>query len=221
MSHKVHTLFQRLNPAQDGLNFDYMGAAEYEFGAAHIALDLLVNDLGAPHEVVETGIVLTREDSPFRFQGPIDKKSYSWRRLSKHQKEREIEQRERVETLLDGHPLLLRHVPAITDAEGLADLLSVSRFEDLLNKGVMWRPDTQAWLGLSPVVGILYHPTREGEVNAFLERILGVRREKNPDDLARAEAALTRALSGQGRGVDNDGARTVLDAIRSQGEPRP
>lgn len=221
MPHKIYTLFQRLNPTDKGLNFDYMGSAEYEFGASHLALNLLVNDLGAPHEVIETNIVLTREDSPFRF--PIDKKAYSWKRLTKHEKEREIEERAQVETLLDGQPLLLRHVPAITDRDGLADLLAVKKLDGLINKGGMWREETQAWLGLSPVVSLLYHPSRGGEVDAFLERILAVRREKEPDDLVRAEMALMKAASGSGAGVaiDKEGALKLVDAIRAQAGPRP
>lgn len=221
MSHKVYTLFQRLNATENGLNFDYMGAAEYEFGASHGALNLLVNDLGAPHEVVETGIVLTREDSPLRFQGPIDKKSYSWKRLSKHQKEREIEERATVEALLDGQPLLLRHVPAITDENRLDDLLAVKNLDGLLNKGGMWRADTQAWLGLSPVVGILYHPSKAADVDAFLDRILAVRREKEPDDLVRAQTALKNALPPNGYPINTDGVRALLNDLRAQVGPQP
>lgn len=222
MNH-IYTLFQRLAPDIDlGLNFDYMGAAEYEFGSAHAALNVIAVDLGLPKETLTTKIVLGENDAPFGSLRPIDKKSYSWKRLDRRQKEREIERRESVSSMLDGQPLLFRHVPVISDEGGLGKIVSAENFQGFFNKGAIFTQNTQAWLTLSPAPGILYHPSRESLVNTFLEKIAELRREKVPDETELRDMVLKDAVANLRGAVNMDQVLELRKTLRNDTEyPSP
>lgn len=204
MGTKTATLFHRLKSDGDDLGFDYMGAAEYEFGTSHNALDVLVNDIGHDHLVTETGIVLSEEDAPLWASSPVDKKSYGWRRMSKRERDAEIERRDEVTSVLDGSALLFRHIPGVSEEDDVRTIVSARNLGAFRNKGTLWTSDTRAWMTIFPVVGFLYHPKNEHLVNSFVERIRALRAEKNPDADERAEEALRRAIKDDKCGVRSD-----------------
>lgn len=217
MRKTTHTLFQRLEAhAGIGLNFEYMGAAEYEFGSAHAALNLLVEDLGIPHEVIDTNIIPVRADSPMSDidHGPR-------RRETKKAFNARAAEYGHVEAMLDGQPLRLRHIPSLNRPEEFETLMGLKSTEEIYNKGGLWRRDTLAWLSLYPVPGILYHPSQEDKIEPFLDAIRALRAEKEPDADKRAIAALTKMADGRSDSVDLNAVKAARQKLVDGDSPAP
>lgn len=193
MNDKTHTLMQRLvGDDRIGLEFDYMGASEYEFGSAHAALGVMANDFGIPHEVRETGIILCQSDFPMGAR---------------------TEMTEDMAVLMDGRPLVFRYVPGVSCPEGIDRLLSLTGTGSVMNKGGFMRRDTLAWLVLDPAIGVLYHPSQEATVIRFLDAMRASRETKNPDRRARLTEALGKACHDTFCGTDRKSASALRMGI--------
>lgn len=209
---KTWTMMQRLQAKSDKhLEFEYMGKAEYEFGTASAALGVFTTDLPVPKETIPTNIVLTRETTPLNdMTGPR-------RRETKKAYAERLKDYDHIEAMLDGQPLLLRYVPGITASEGLDEVMKMTGFENVINPGGLMTRDTHAWLTIAPVVGILYHPSQEERVNLWLDRLSGLRADKEPDAEVRARTALTKVQTLTGHGeheaVDLEAVKSVMQSL--------
>lgn len=198
------SMFQRLGKSSEThLASEYMGKAEYEFGAAHAGLYAMCVDIGAKHEIIETNIRMTEKDMPFGYkmikEGPKA-------RQTKKEWRKELAEFEPQTAMTDGQPLLLRYMPEIAKEEDFADFIKAEGLDDFNNAGGMIRRDTRAWLCLSPVVGILYHPTQEKAVEQYIETLTNRYADSIPDPEERKASALGK-LSQQREFISIDGAK--------------
>lgn len=212
----VWTLFQGLEKDSEmGLRFEYMGAAEYEFGSAVSALRVMATDLPAPKETITTSIVIKKDDTPLAYMtGP---------RRNQTQKayKADLAKLNNIQEMLDGQPLLFRHVPGLSPVEGMEAIQSLTDLsrEQVNNKNGMMRANTEAWLTLYPVVGILYHPSKEELVNTFVEKYTALAAEQLPDPTERARVALKNLRENLSDSFDRDGYVTAIAALDDT--PRP
>ena len=148
----ISTMMMRLVEKDPGvLDFDNMGAAEYEYGAPHEALGLLLCDPVIPVVDTETSFRLTGKDiSSCKPGAYFDNPRTRYENLS-------VRQYGDLEAIGDGRPMLLRHAPPLNDPEQLARFFAVTGPSLTRNVGGGLRRDTRAWLVIAPIVGLLYH----------------------------------------------------------------
>lgn len=202
----LYSAFQRLEPGRDGpLDYAYMGVAEYEGGVCAAALNALVSGI-APLETIETRLALTDSDLPI-----------SARDLTRGTPE--VQARTRAERdvwdlMADGRSLRLTHIPEVSGPEGLDALMGAASAADIRNRGGFVVARTRAWLALSPVIGVLFHPAQEGCVADWLTQAQARREAQIADPEDRVLDALRglRTHSLGDPGFVNQGIRDIMTA---------
>lgn len=195
-----------------GLQMDYMGRAEFEFGATHAALAVITADIAMPVETIQTRIVPGEEHMPFAWK---EQKARMARPRRGRRPASAWDDSEMADfaAMLDGRPLLLRTRPGLMEKADLEELLSVPGFSEARFLGSPWSRATRAWIALAPAAGILYHPSQEGLVDRFIAAVRDLRAEAAPDPAERRRKAMDIMLKNAER-ISLDRAALLAQAGR-------